>query len=127
MKLSKIIIHDLKFYGFHGVYPKENVVGTSFAVDLDITINSELACFDDDQIEHAVNYETLVSDILYIGTHQTFKLIEKLAQIMAESVLAHDNVLQVTVTVHKLVTGLTPEPQWIAVSRTLSKSDAETI
>jgi len=123
MKTAKIIINDLKFFGYHGVYPQENVVGTSFAVDLDIIINPDLSCFDDDQLEHAVNYETIVSDILNIGTKQTFKLIEKLAQVMAEAVLAHDNVLQVTVTVHKLVTGITPDPQWIAVSRTLSRSN----
>ena len=121
MNQARISIKDLKFYGFHGVYPEERVVGTTFRADLDISLNPALEAFHDDCLDHAVNYETIVREILHIGSSTRFNLIERLALVMADAILAHPGVLDATVTVHKLVKGMTPDPQWVAV--TVSKAN----
>ena len=115
---SKIIIRDLPVFGYHGVYADEHVRGTQFRVDVVITLDDRLQCFKDDAIAHALNYEGVVRDLLEIGTTQQFQLIERLAEVFAESVLSHAEATSVEVTVHKLVSGLSEEPQWIAVSIT---------
>ena len=117
MSESQIIIKDLKFYGFHGVYPEEQVVGTSYKADIIIDIDDAFEGFKTDRLEDTLNYEKIVETVLKIATRQKFRLIERLAQLMGESIVAFDHVLSADVTIYKSVTRLTPEPQWIGVRR----------
>ena len=125
MKTSQILIKDLKFYGFHGVYPEEQVVGTTFRVDAQITIDPDLKGFETDQLDDTLNYERLVEKLLQIGTTQKYRLLERLADEMARAMLAFPNVHQADITVYKSVNRLTPEPQWIGIRRILESCDAE--
>ncbi len=119
---TQILIKDLKFYGFHGVYPEEQIVGTTFRADAVIDIDPNLPGFSSDRLDDTVNYETIVERIIKIGTTQKYKLIEKLAQTMAESLLQMDsNILAVDITIYKSVNRLTPEPQWIGIHRRVQK------
>lgn len=120
--MSQIIIKDLKFYGFHGVYPEEQVVGTTFRVDVIVDIDEDLSGFYTDQLEDTLNYEKIVEHLLSIGTTQKFKLIERLAQVMAEDIMSFDHVFSVDITLYKSVTRLTPEPQWIGIRRRVEKA-----
>ena len=122
MNSSQIIIKDLKFYGFHGVYPGEQVVGTSFRADILLDIDSSLPGFDNDQLSDTLNYEIIVERVLDIATKQKFKLIERLVQVLCEEMLKLDGVLCADITVYKAVNRLTPESQWIGVRRVVSKS-----
>ncbi len=121
MSESQILIKDLKFYGFHGVYPEEQIVGTTFKVDAVIDIDPTLAGFDTDQLSDTLNYEGIVEKLLQLGTKQKFRLIERLAQVMCESVLEFPHVHGVDITVYKSVARLTPDPQWIGIRRMLKK------
>lgn len=119
---SQIILKDLKFYGFHGVYPEEQVVGTTFRLDLTLDIDDNLQGFHTDRLEDTLNYELIVERVLRIGTTHKYKLIERLAQVMAESILQDfADVSRVEITIYKSVTRLTPEPQWIGVKRVLAR------
>ena len=121
MSESQIIIKDLKFYGFHGVYPEEQVVGTTYKTDIIIDIDDSFEGFKTDKLEDTLNYEKIVECVLKIATKQKFKLIERLAQVIGESIVAFDHVLSADVTVYKSVTRLTPEPQWMGVRRKVNK------
>lgn len=117
---DQILIKGLKFYGFHGVYPEEQIVGTTFLLDLTADIDSTLAGFHTDKLEDTLNYERIVELALCIGTTHKYKLIERLAQVLAENILRQfSEVSRAEVTVYKSVTRLTPEPQWIGVKREL--------
>ncbi len=121
MQQSHIIINDLKFYGYHGVYPEEAVIGTSFSVDVDIQLNPKLLCFETDSLDDALDYESVICSIMSIGTKRRFKLIERLALVIADNILNQRAVAGVTVTVRKLVKFATTEPQWVAVQVTKMK------
>ena len=121
MSESQIIIKDLKFYGFHGVYPEEQIVGTSYKTDIIIDIDDSFAGFKTDRLDDTLNYEKIVECVLKIATGQKFKLIERLAQVIGEGIVAFDHVLSADVTIYKSVTRLTPEPQWIGVRRKITK------
>lgn len=120
--MAQIILKDLKFYGFHGVYPEEQVVGTTFKAEISIDIDDDLPGFYTDQLEDTLNYEKIVERVLNIGTTQKYKLIERLAQVMAEEILSFEHVIAVDVTVYKSVTRLTQEPQWIGIRRRVSRN-----
>ena len=119
--LSQILIKDLKFYGFHGVYPEEQLVGTTFKVDAVIDIDPNLAGFQSDLLEDTINYEKIVERILQIGTKQKFRLIERLAEVLCDAIRLFPSVTAVDVTVYKSVARLTPDPQWIGVRRKIEK------
>ena len=120
---DQILIKDLKFYGFHGVYPEEQVVGTTFRLDITADMDADLAGFYTDKLEDTLNYELIVEHALRIGTTQKFKLIERLAQVLAEEILhLFAEISRVEITVYKSVTRLTPEPQWIGIKRELCRT-----
>lgn len=116
MQESHIIIKDLEFFGYHGVYPEEAVTGTEFKVDIDILLDPGLVCFESDELADALNYEEVIAEILQIGTQHRYQLIEKLSAVMADAVMQHKEARRVQVTVKKLVRTLTEKPQWLAVS-----------
>ena len=120
-EINQIIIRDLKFYGFHGVYPEEQVVGTTFRADVVVDIG-DLPGFATDRLEDSLNYEHIVERILSIGTGRKYRLVERLVQAIAEEILAFPQALCVDVTVYKSVRRLTPEPQWIGVRRVLRQT-----
>ena len=122
MNTSQIVIRDLNFYAFHGVYPHEHKIGTSFKADIVITLDNALECFKDDNINHALNYETIVHDLLKIGTTTQFNLVERLADAFAENILTHKEAIKAEATTHKYVKGITENPLWIAVAISRSKS-----
>ncbi|MBQ1267520.1 MAG: dihydroneopterin aldolase [Proteobacteria bacterium] len=122
MNTSQIVIRDLPFYAFHGVYPHEHTIGTDFKADIVITLDNTLTCFKDDIIDHALNYETIVHDLLKIGTTTQFNLVERLAEAFAENILAHKEAIKADVTIHKYVKGITEQPLWIAIAISRSKS-----
>ena len=119
---TQILIKDLEFYGYHGVYPEEHVVGTTFRLDLTLDVDEKLPGFQTDRLEDTLNYELVVERVLLIGTSRQYKLVERLVQVMAEDLLqAFPEVSRVDITIYKSVTRLTPEPQWIGIRRTLAR------
>lgn len=53
--MDKIYIHDMEFYGYHGVFLEENKLGQRFKVDLTVELDLKRAGESDD-LEHSVNY-----------------------------------------------------------------------
>lgn len=52
---GKIILHDLEFHAFHGVYPEEQKQGQTFVVNLEIDCDWGQAA-DSDQLADALDY-----------------------------------------------------------------------
>lgn len=55
---SRIELHGLEFYAYHGVLPQEAEIGNRFRVDLSVTYNFGAACETDD-VQDTINYATL--------------------------------------------------------------------
>jgi dihydroneopterin aldolase len=80
--MPKIALEGMRFYGYHGFYPEEQVVGTEFMVDVYIdTILVLLAPgvkIPEDDIQATLSYET-VYQVCKIEMKKPVKLIETLA------------------------------------------------
>lgn len=98
--MDKILLENMQFYGYHGVLPEENRLGQRFAVSLAIGTDTKAAAQNDD-LSLSLNYAEVYTVVKDIMEGQPVKLLETLAETIAEKVLAM-NAFTVRVTVKKL-------------------------
>lgn len=73
-KTSKIIIEDLKIFAKHGVLPEENIIGTYYLINAEISANLWNAAESDD-LEDTINYAK-INDIIHHEMSIPSKLLE---------------------------------------------------
>lgn len=54
--MGRIILEDMEFYGYHGCYEAEQIVGNQFLVNLSMETDTEKAAASD-RLEDALNYQ----------------------------------------------------------------------
>lgn len=99
--MDNIIIKDIRFHGFHGVPAEEREVGGHYEVDAILNYSLKSAG-KTDALEETIDYAKVVDIIIDIGTQQSFKLIEALAEAVATEILKQFSVESVQIKVKKL-------------------------
>lgn len=84
--MDKIKIEKLTVFGNHGVYPEENALGQKFLVSLVLHTDTRKAGQTDD-LECSVNYGDVCHYVKKFFEENTFKLIERVAEKLAEELL----------------------------------------
>ena len=84
----------------HGVLDSEQKTAQIFQVDVRATLDLSAAGASDD-LGDTVDYGALAVEVREVVGSESHALIERVATRVAETVLAHERVEQVTVTVHK--------------------------
>jgi dihydroneopterin aldolase len=97
---DRLVVRGITVRGHHGVFEHERREGQDFVVDVTLGIDSSTAAGSDD-LRDTVDYGTLAEEISQAVAHDPVDLIETLAQRLADVCLAHAQVLDVEVTVHK--------------------------
>ena len=101
MRLDRIVLSGMRFYGYHGVLPAETRLGQEFLVDTELYLDLRAAGEQDD-IRQTVNYGKVYRTVKTIVEGAPFRLIEAVAERVAAEVLEqYPNVRGVTVRVHK--------------------------
>ena len=93
-------IRGLEAYGRHGVYAPERELGQRFVVDIDIQL-SDARSADTDDLSLTVDYGTLAAAVAEIVGGEPVQLLERLASLIADRVLAEPRARYVEVTVRK--------------------------
>jgi dihydroneopterin aldolase len=93
-------IRGLEAYGRHGVYAPEQELGQRFVVDLDIRL-SDARSADTDDLALTVDYGVLAAAVAEIVGGEPVQLLERLASLIADRVLAEPRARYVEVTVRK--------------------------
>lgn len=99
---DRVIVRGIQFHGSHGVSDEEQAVGHRYSVDVEIATDLR-AAGRTDSIEDTVNYAAIVRMVLEIGTTTRFRLLEALAQRIADAVLDEFRPDEVCVRVKKLL------------------------
>lgn len=95
------MMKNLGFYGYHGVLPEENVLGQKFFLDIELYVDLKTAG-GSDHVTDTVNYAEAYSIVKDIVENQRFKLIEALAEKIAEKILgAFPIVKEIVVNIKK--------------------------
>lgn len=99
--MDKIYIKGLEVFAHHGVFKEENVLGQKFVVSAVISCDTHNAG-KNDKLESSVNYAEVCKLISEEMKTHTFKLIEAVAECLAEKILLkYDLVKEVTIKIEK--------------------------
>lgn len=94
-----IYIKDLVVEAKHGVKPEEKRHTQSFVFNVELTIDSRAGVTDD--LADTVNYSDVKKIITDIAQNNSFNLIEKLAQAIADRILRDKRVKKVIISIDK--------------------------
>ena len=97
---DRIILQGMRFYGYHGVNPEEKAQGQSYLVDLEAEVDLAQSGYTD-ALDDTVSYTHLYRAIRAIMEGPSRNLLERLAQEIADRLLADFPLEAVTVTVKK--------------------------
>ncbi|WP_042354657.1 dihydroneopterin aldolase [Bacillus rubiinfantis] len=99
--MDKIYVTGMEFYGYHGVFPEEKILGQRFSVDLTASVDLKKAG-ETDELHYSVHYGELYQLCKDIVEGTSYKLLEAVAEKIAAEVLTQFSlVLEVTVKVIK--------------------------
>lgn len=97
---DRIVLEGVSAFGRHGVLDVEKREGQTFVVDVTMELDLSRAGLSDD-LSQTVDYAEVAAAIVARITGPSFDLIERLAEVIADDVLAHPLVDTVHVVVHK--------------------------
>jgi dihydroneopterin aldolase len=100
MSGDQIALRGLRVFGRHGVLDSERRDGQEFAVDAVLWLDTSAAAASDD-LSLTVDYAALADRLVAIVAGPPARLIETLAQRLAQAALAEPLVREVEITVHK--------------------------
>ena len=95
-----VALRGLRATGRHGWYEHERAEGQPFVVDVELLLDTRAAAASDD-LADTVDYGTLAADVVALVEGEAVRLVETLAQRVADRCLADPRVRAVRVTVHK--------------------------
>ena len=93
-------VQGLEVYAHHGVLPHERALGQTFLLDLVLTPESDEAVASD-RLEDAVDYSAVCARAVEIASGGPYQLIERLAGVLADALLAEFPLAAVRVRVRK--------------------------
>lgn len=100
MATDRIVLEGVSAHGHHGVLDFEKHDGQTFVVDVTMELDLSKAGRSDD-LTQTVNYAEVAASVVARITGPAFDLIERLAEVIADDVLANGLVESVEVVVHK--------------------------
>jgi FolB domain-containing protein len=115
--MSRIIIVDLEVFYCVGITDEERAKPQRLLLTIDMNSDFSSAALSD-RIEKTINYFTVAQKLLGFGKGRSWKLIEKLATNIADTVLSEYGPHSVTVEVKKFAI---PQARFVAVSVTKAR------
>jgi len=76
--MNIVSIHNLKVYGYHGCLPEEEVIGTTYLIDIDVYTDFSEAAKNDD-LSKTIDY-VVIAEIVKKEMSIRAKLIETVCQ-----------------------------------------------
>ena len=92
MHMDKIILQNMQFYGYHGLFPEENKLGQRFNVDVELLVDLKKAGKTDDMLD-SIHYGQAFELVKTVVQGETMNLIEAVAEKIATQLLKEFNLL----------------------------------
>lgn len=97
---DRIVLTGMQFYGYHGVLPEETRLGQGFVVDVELYADLRGAG-QSDNLALTIDYSKVYQKAKEIVEGRPFRLIEALAEHLAQAILEGFPAEEVVVRVHK--------------------------
>jgi 7,8-dihydroneopterin aldolase/epimerase/oxygenase len=119
--MDKIILEEMEFYGYHGVFSEENTLGQRFRVSLELHLDLRKSG-QSDNLKDSVNYAEVYGVCKSIVEGKPMNLVEAVAEKIAASLLeSFDIVKSCTITLIKPDPPIPGHYKSVAVEITRSK------
>jgi 7,8-dihydroneopterin aldolase/epimerase/oxygenase len=119
--MDKIILEEMEFYGYHGVFSEENTLGQRFRVSLELHLDLRKSG-QSDNLKESVNYAEVYDVCKSIVEGKPMNLVEAVAEKIAVSLLeSFDIVKSCTITLIKPDPPIPGHYKSVAVEITRSK------
>lgn len=99
--MDRILIHQIEFHGHCGVTAEERKVGQRFAVDVELGVDLRSAA-KQDNVAKTVNYAAVCRTVLEVGRKEHCRLVETLADRIADALLQRFGALELLLRVKKV-------------------------
>ncbi len=100
MSTAKIRINQLSLRTIIGAYPQERIERQPVYADIEMIIDISKA-IETDNLDHAVNYDSLSKNIVEESEKTEFFLLENLADFILGLIMEEEKVIQATIKVTK--------------------------
>ena len=117
-----ILLKGMRFYGYHGVLPEEQVLGQWFEIDVELTTDLSQAGQSDD-IAQTINYAEVYTQLKAATEGSPTALIEALADRLMRVCFTFDGVEKVKICVKKPQAPLGGPLDYCAVTMTRTRED----
>jgi dihydroneopterin aldolase len=117
---DKILLQNMMFYGFHGVYEYEREQGQKFYLDVELTADLSVPSTTDNVVD-TIDYTVIYSSIKEIMENHRFQLLEAAGAHIAEVILKTAMVSAVTVKIRKPSVPIPGSLDYVQVEITRSK------
>ena len=97
-----IRLHNMTFYGYHGVSAAERQTGRRFEVDVELAVDMENPA-KSDKLKDTVNYTEVYHTVEQIVLQNSFSLLETIAVRLADQILRKFKPQEVTIRVRKKI------------------------
>ncbi|MDP4182689.1 MAG: dihydroneopterin aldolase [Bacillota bacterium] len=120
--MDKIIMKNMRFYGYHGVLPEEREDGQNFEIDVELYLDLKKAGISD-ELKDSVDYSQVYGIIKEITESNKFRLVEKLGESISREILSRfKEVERITVCVKKPEAPIDGEFGWVGIEITRSRN-----
>lgn len=85
--MDKISLEKCRFYGYHGAFKEEQVLGQIFTVDCDLFVDLTAAS-KTDNLEDTVHYGMVFKTIKAVVEGKPYLLIEKVAGVICQEIFS---------------------------------------
>ncbi|MCA1061708.1 dihydroneopterin aldolase [Rossellomorea aquimaris] len=85
--MDKILLNEMEFYGYHGVFQEENKLGQRFRVSVELHVDLQKSGRSD-QLEDSVNYAEVYSIAKSVVEGEPKNLVEALAEEISSRILS---------------------------------------
>jgi dihydroneopterin aldolase len=100
--MGVIRLHNMTFYGYHGISAAERQTGRRFEVDVELVVDVDKPA-KTDKLKDTVNYTEVYRIVEQIVLQNSFALLETIAVKLANQILKKFKPQEVTVRVRKKI------------------------
>jgi dihydroneopterin aldolase len=100
--MGVIRLHNMTFYGYHGISAAERQTGRRFEVDVELVVDVDKPA-KTDKLKDTVNYTEVYRIVEQIVLQNSFALLETIAVKLANQILRKFKPQEVTVRVRKKI------------------------
>jgi dihydroneopterin aldolase len=98
--MGVIRLHNMSFYGYHGLSPAEKETGRRYEVDCELHLDLEQAA-QTEKLADTVNYAQVYAKVENVLKNKRFSLIEAIAADICNELMVYLQVEKVVVRVRK--------------------------